>query len=230
MKKILGVLLIIIFAGVIIFALRFIVGGNKDSWLCQNGQWVKHGNPSAPMPIGGCGNSNTEPSPSPTSGQSPAANFSESGTILDWDSRLEKETGQWYLLYEKPGQPALRVNLIFNKNSKCQLGGFGGFHPSGLINVPSCALPPSNGDKVLNLEGYKTGDSVIVYNVTIDAIKSAANNPLLANPASVYCGVQGGTLIITTNKDGSQSGQCVFGDGRRCDEWKFYRTKICSEK
>ena len=27
---------------------------DKDSWLCQDGQWIKHGNPSAPMPETGC--------------------------------------------------------------------------------------------------------------------------------------------------------------------------------
>ncbi len=27
----------------------------EDCWLCQNGQWVKHGNPSAPKPVTLCG-------------------------------------------------------------------------------------------------------------------------------------------------------------------------------
>lgn len=31
--------------------------GAEDNWLCQNGQWVKHGNPSAPAPTTGCGES-----------------------------------------------------------------------------------------------------------------------------------------------------------------------------
>jgi hypothetical protein len=39
-------------AGFVIF--ERIVSG-EDTWLCQNGQWVKHGNPSAPMPLGKCG-------------------------------------------------------------------------------------------------------------------------------------------------------------------------------
>jgi len=38
-----------IIIGIIIFALilfiRFIVGGPEDSWICINGDWVKHGNP-----------------------------------------------------------------------------------------------------------------------------------------------------------------------------------------
>ncbi len=35
--------------------LRFVVGGDEDTWLCENGQWVKHGVPSAPKPTSGCG-------------------------------------------------------------------------------------------------------------------------------------------------------------------------------
>ncbi len=55
---------ILIIAGVIIIlaagALLFL-RGDEDTWLCQNGQWVKHGNPSAPMPTSGCGNPVQEP-------------------------------------------------------------------------------------------------------------------------------------------------------------------------
>jgi len=38
---------------------RIFFGGDEDTWLCQNGEWVKHGNPSNPAPIEGCGNTNT---------------------------------------------------------------------------------------------------------------------------------------------------------------------------
>lgn len=31
---------------------RFLAG--EDDWMCQNGAWVKHGNPSAPMPSEPC--------------------------------------------------------------------------------------------------------------------------------------------------------------------------------
>jgi hypothetical protein len=51
--------LIVIFASVFLvlsawFILRFVVGGSEDDWICVQGQWVKHGVPSAPMPTGGC--------------------------------------------------------------------------------------------------------------------------------------------------------------------------------
>ncbi|MFH1427427.1 MAG: GerMN domain-containing protein [Patescibacteria group bacterium] len=33
---------------------------DEDTWLCENGEWVKHGNPSAPMPENGCGEEEPE--------------------------------------------------------------------------------------------------------------------------------------------------------------------------
>ena len=47
--------------------------------------------------------------------------------------------------------------------------------------------------------------------------------PGLANPASIYCGEQGGTLEIRSDAVGNQSGVCVFADGSECDEWAFFR-------
>lgn len=55
MKKIYFALGIIAILALIILGLRFILGGDEDTWLCQNGQWVKHGNPSAPKPNESCG-------------------------------------------------------------------------------------------------------------------------------------------------------------------------------
>ncbi len=48
-------------------------------------------------------------------------------------------------------------------------------------------------------------------------------DPGIANPASVYCEEQGGTVEIETAGDGSQSGTCVLEDGTRVDEWEYYR-------
>jgi len=33
---------------------RFVIGGPEDSWICDHGQWVKHGNPSAEKPTTEC--------------------------------------------------------------------------------------------------------------------------------------------------------------------------------
>jgi putative hemolysin len=44
----------------------------------------------------------------------------------------------------------------------------------------------------------------------------------IANPASVYCEEQGGT-VERIDEDGAEHGVCVFDDGSECDEWAFYR-------
>ncbi len=55
MKKvfvILGVVIILII--IAIFALR--IFSDEDTWICQNGEWVKHGHPKAEKPTTNCGN------------------------------------------------------------------------------------------------------------------------------------------------------------------------------
>lgn len=47
----------------------------------------------------------------------------------------------------------------------------------------------------------------------------------LANPAAVYCREQGGQSQIATAADGSQSADCIFPDGSKCDEWAFFRNE-----
>ena len=50
MKKVLlGILGIVL---VILVVARVL--SPEDNWICQNGEWVKHGNPSGPMPSGSC--------------------------------------------------------------------------------------------------------------------------------------------------------------------------------
>ena len=46
------ILLAIIAIIVIILCIRFFSG--EDDWICQNGEWVKHGNPSVEKPIIPC--------------------------------------------------------------------------------------------------------------------------------------------------------------------------------
>lgn len=46
----------------------------------------------------------------------------------------------------------------------------------------------------------------------------------MPNPASVYCGEQGGWLEIRDEAEG-QSGYCHLPDGRVIEEWTFYRAR-----
>lgn len=61
MKKIIYVILIVIVViGVVIFGIRFLSG--EDNWICDNGEWVKHGNPDAAKPTEPCGGANANAS------------------------------------------------------------------------------------------------------------------------------------------------------------------------
>src|SRR4030042_2151106 len=50
-KKILFAIGIVIAIAIVLLILR----SPEDSWRCENGQWIKHGNPSASMPTEPCG-------------------------------------------------------------------------------------------------------------------------------------------------------------------------------
>ena len=51
MKKIPILALVSVFMFLFI---RFFLGGPEDSWICQNGEWVRHGNPSSEKPSEAC--------------------------------------------------------------------------------------------------------------------------------------------------------------------------------
>lgn len=46
----------------------------------------------------------------------------------------------------------------------------------------------------------------------------------IANPASVFCIEQGGTLEIVDEANG-QVGYCTLPDGTRVEEWEYYRSQ-----
>ena len=51
MKKVIIIIIIIIAAW---FVIRFVIGGPEDTWMCTDGEWVKHGVPYAPKPEREC--------------------------------------------------------------------------------------------------------------------------------------------------------------------------------
>lgn len=59
-KLLWGLVVVLAAIGGAILVLRFGFGGPEDTWLCQNNQWVKHGNPSAPMPEAACVSSDNQ--------------------------------------------------------------------------------------------------------------------------------------------------------------------------
>ncbi|MFA5413420.1 MAG: GerMN domain-containing protein [Patescibacteria group bacterium] len=61
-KTILTILVVVMAIGAVVLGVRFLSG--EDDWICDDGEWVKHGNPSAAKPTEPCGganiNTNTE--------------------------------------------------------------------------------------------------------------------------------------------------------------------------
>lgn len=55
MKLDLKFILILLILTIAVLSLLFLIRGQEDIWICENGVWVKHGNPSAPAPAAGCG-------------------------------------------------------------------------------------------------------------------------------------------------------------------------------
>ena len=53
-------------------------------------------------------------------------------------------------------------------------------------------------------------------------------NNEIANPASVYCDENGGTLEIITTEEG-EIGMCTFTNGKECEEWAFFNGE-CSNQ
>lgn len=37
-----------------LLAVRFLLDGPEDTWICENGAWVRHGNPKAEQPTKTC--------------------------------------------------------------------------------------------------------------------------------------------------------------------------------
>jgi putative hemolysin len=78
-----------------------------------------------------------------------------------------------------------------------------------------------------------TDDFVQVFNQKLAQNKAPIDNATekesykpgseLANPASVYCEEQGGSVDMRTDETGGQYGVCIFADGSECEEWKFFR-------
>ncbi len=65
MKKILIVLACLLTAGGIALITVRILSG-EDNWICQNGQWVRHGVPLAPQPTTPCPQASSLPISTPT--------------------------------------------------------------------------------------------------------------------------------------------------------------------
>jgi putative hemolysin len=70
---------------------------------------------------------------------------------------------------------------------------------------------------------FRSIASLIVLLSAAGAAAQAPSAPQLANPASVNCARQGGTLSIERRPDGGAFGVCIFTDNYQCEEWALLR-------
>jgi putative hemolysin len=198
-KNVLSIAIIvaIIFAAILI--VRF--STPEDTWICENDQWIRHGNPDSPMPQSGCGKQNVQ------------YDFSKTGNITNFDTTTQTQAQSWRFLYEEPGAPALSV--LFIPTEDCNY-----YYLDG--NISSCLDAGGelyNGQRI-KMEGEKTDNLLKVARMYEQEVIQ------VANPASVYCQEQGGKIEIRETAEG-QEGWCVFIDDRECDEWEFFRSQKC---
>ena len=91
---------IVILIVVIILGIRFIFGGSEDTWICVNGEWVKHGVPSAPMLDEPCdsGDSRTGDDKQQMAGAKKAVRDFVEENIADLSPIEPVLGGSWYVL------------------------------------------------------------------------------------------------------------------------------------
>ncbi len=128
MKKLLisGVIALALLA-VTVAATRFLAGGDEDAWVCSGSQWVRHGQPSGPMPETGCppaaapAQPEEEPGPVIPAVLPLEMDFFEMGFLVR--GKPGEKAGAWSFNYEKLGAALQTVSLVFNQDSVCTVRG-----------------------------------------------------------------------------------------------------------
>lgn len=91
------------------------------------------------------------------------------------------------------------------------------------VMVSACGSSPTI---VTTTTGAMSSDSTTAVE---ESLPPASDQPTtsaaqMANPASVFCVQQGGTVEIVDEADG-QIGYCNLPDGTRIEEWEYYRSQ-----
>lgn len=143
----------IVFVAAAVFLASYLLIDREDTWICSDGQWVRHGSPYAPMP--------TEPCAKTTRGASTASReaFDETGHIIFDNPGFKRDV--LYLSYEKPGAAALAVELLFDSRSVCSANGRAGACPDILLLQSS----------LTRVKGVRSGDVVRVTEAVAGATR-----------------------------------------------------------
>lgn len=177
--------LAIIFAGGIIAARRF--STPEDSWVCRNGAWVRHGNPSGPRPQSGCGAS---------------YDFHASGMAAKNDPGMEQD--KLYLVFEQGGKAPAAIQLSFDGQSMC--GDDKNLVPCMALSVYDFGLAKG---RLIDVKGLRQGGAVLVREVRMGPLPPTAEAWMEIVDAVSSCRVksvfQAHSLAVTaTLKDGTE--------------------------
>ncbi len=96
-QKHLTVLVAVIFFIVCFAALRFLTP--EDTWICENGSWQKHGNPSESQPNKNCGTSTNTTTENNTNNQNNETAASTATTTIKWHD-YSSSKGVAFRLYD----------------------------------------------------------------------------------------------------------------------------------
>lgn len=141
MKKLFigGAIFLLLIVGIVV-VLRFFVGGPEDNWICQGGSWVKHGNPSAPMPTGSCGPAVVQNAKSQLENSSVC--YSPNGNSMSFADAKEKATSGCL-------DGALQDNHICNTTTGTWWIDFTPNNPKEGCN-PACVVNVETGEAEIN--------------------------------------------------------------------------------
>lgn len=99
---------------------------------------------------------------------------------------------------------------------------FGCWSVNVMFEADSDVLPETDVYTVLvSIEDWVVSDSSVGKETVIPRPPVVG----IANPASIYCAEQGGTVSIVDVPPEGQSGYCDLPDGRSCEEWEFFNSE-----
>jgi len=161
---------VILAIGLLIFTIR-LFSGNEDFWFCQEGVWVKHGNPAAPMPSENCDGSTANPTETPqpkevniiveepTKNSIVGQTFSLKGEARVFENQLN------YKIVNQSGDTITSGNIMANAN---EMGEYGPF--SNTITLPS-ETPPKI---ILQVFDYsaKDGNMIDLVEINLNYVRS----------------------------------------------------------
>lgn len=111
-KNIIILISIIAIIAIVIFSIRFL-GGDEDTWICQNGEWIKHGNPSAPKPSEPCEGGKPQYPETPDKSDLIKVNSPKPGDKISSPLVIEGEArGNWYF------EASFPVKLFYGNDSE----------------------------------------------------------------------------------------------------------------